>query len=109
MKAKDAEDRFLTAGMLIARYRTRKTPKAEETPIDAEQSKQILQALAAADWTPSTDLMQLTPLMVVNRLPLTEKDGWSPPKDVKKYPEYAQKWLKEHEGSYRITKFVEKK
>jgi hypothetical protein len=109
LKAKENEDRFLTAGMVLARYRTRKSPKAEETQIDADESKLILQALADADWAPSADPMQLTPQMVLMRLPLTEKDGWTPPKDPKELPAYAQKWTKDHADTYRISKFVEKK
>ncbi len=109
LKSKKAEDRFLTAGMLVARYRSRKTQNADTEQIDAEQSKLILNSLLEADWTPSNDFTQLTPLMVLGKLPLTEKDGWSPPKDPKEYPAYAQKWLKEHADTYRIGKFVEKK
>jgi hypothetical protein len=111
LKSKNAEDRFLAAGMLVARYSTRKSPKSKTEPIDAEQSKRILEALASADWAPSPDMMQLSPLMVLNRLPLTEKDGWKPPspKDPKAYADYAQKWLKDHAESYRIQRFVAEK
>jgi hypothetical protein len=108
LKGKSAEDRFLAAAMLVAHYRTRKSASAKTEPIDAEQSKLILQALAAADWTPATDFTQLSPRMVLDRLPLTAKDGWAPssPADPKAYAAYAQQWLKEHAGSYRIQKFV---
>jgi hypothetical protein len=107
LKGKNAEDRFLAAGMLVARYSTRKTPNAKAEPIDAEQSKLILEALAAADWTPKTDFTQLTPMMVLGRLPLTEKDGWAPTsREPKAYAAYAQQWVKDHVGTYRIQKFV---
>jgi hypothetical protein len=111
LKAKDADDRFLAAAMLLVRYTTRKAPGAKTEPIDAEQSKLILQALAGADWTPSTDVMQLSPLTVLNRLHLTDKDGWAPPsaKDPKAYAAYAQQWLKDHAESYRIQKSVVEK
>jgi hypothetical protein len=111
LKGKNAEDRFLAAAMLVARYRTRSTPAAKQEPIDTEESKLILQALAAADWTPTTDFTQLSPLMVLHRLPLTAKDGWMPPaaKDAKAYAAYAQQWLRDHAGSYRIERFVEAK
>ena len=111
LKGKNAEDRFLAAAMLVARYRTRGAADAKTEPTDAEQSKLILQALAAADWTPKTDFTQLSPLMVLGRLPLTEKDGWAPPsaKDAKAYAAYAQQWLKDHAGSYRIHRFVMEK
>jgi hypothetical protein len=108
LKGTNAEDRFLAAAMLVARYRTRKLPNDKTEPIDAEQSKRILEALAAADWTPTMDLMQVTPLMVLHRLPLTKEDGWEPPapQDQRAYAAYAQKWTKEHAGSYRIQRFV---
>jgi hypothetical protein len=108
LKAKDVEDRFLAAAMLVARYRTRKSASAKTEPIEATQSKLILQALAAADWTPSPDFTRLSPLMVLNRLPLTAKDGWAPPPptEAKAYAAYAQQWLKDHAQSYRIQKFV---
>src|SRR5262249_17388818 len=48
LKAKDADDRFLAAAMLIARYSRRHSPNDKPEPIDADQSKMILQALAAA-------------------------------------------------------------
>src|SRR5262249_21277792 len=95
LKSDDANDRFVTAAMLVARYRTRKSPKDKQEPIDAAQSKQILQALAGADWTPAKDFTQLSPLMVLHKLPLTEKDGWMPPKDAKTYATYAQNWLRD--------------
>jgi hypothetical protein len=111
LKAKNAEERFLAAAMLLAQYRTRKSPKDQTEPIDAEQSKLILKALASADWTPTTDLMKLSPRLVLYRLPLTKKDGWEPPaaNDAKALAAYAQKWLNDHADTYRIQRFVAKK
>ena len=44
------------------------------------------------------------------QLSLTEKDGWTAPKDFNAFPDAAKKWLKENAGTYRIQKFfVEKK
>jgi hypothetical protein len=107
LKAKDAEERFLAAAMLMAQYRTRRSPKDTTEPISAEQSKLILQALATADWTPTTDFTKLSPLMVLHRLPLTAKDGWAPPsREPKAYAAYAQQWVRDHAGSYRIERFV---
>ena len=124
LKSESAEDRYLTAAMLIRKYRgpltvlfqfgpppapAKKGPKEE--PIDPEQSKLILQALAAADWTPKNDITQLSPLMVLHRLPLTKDDGWTPPspKDAKEYTAYAQRWVRDHVDSYRIQKFAAEK
>jgi hypothetical protein len=110
LESKDAPDRFLTAAMLVARYRQRKpsaTPPAQE-PIDAGESKRILQALADADWTPPNKPVpsQLTPQNAFNLLGLTAKDGWTPPKDFKQFPDEAKKWLKENADKYRIERFV---
>jgi hypothetical protein len=106
LKAKNAEDRFLAAAMLLTQYRTRKSPNAKSEPIEAEHSKLILEALASADWTPTNDLMQLSPLAVLHRLPLTKKDAWVPPTDAKAYAAYARQWLRDHASTYRIHKFV---
>jgi hypothetical protein len=109
LKGKTAEGRFLAAAVLVAHYRTPKTPKPSAEPINAEQSKLILQALAGADWTPPTDITKLSPYMVLWRLPLTEKDGWNPPKDQKALGAYAQEWLKNNAEKYRIQSFVPEK
>jgi hypothetical protein len=110
LKAANPEDRFLTAAMLLAKYQTRKTPAEKTEPIDAEQSRLILRALASADWTPPTDFTQLSPRMVLGRLPLTEKDGWKPPsaQDQKAYAAYSQRWLAEHVDTYRIERYTGK-
>jgi hypothetical protein len=107
LKAKDAEDRFLAAGMLVARYRTRRSAKDRTEPIEAEQSKLILEALAAADWTPATDFTKLSPIMVLHRLNLTAKDGFAPTKNTPAaYAAYAQQWLRDNAATYRIQRFV---
>ena len=87
---------------------TRKSPNPKTEPIEAEQSKRILEALAAADWTPTTDFTTLSPRMVFGRFPLTAKDGWAPPAadDPNAFATYAQQWLKSHAGSYRIQRYV---
>jgi hypothetical protein len=111
LKAKDAEERFLAAAMLLAKYRMRRSSNDKTEPIKAEQSKLILKALASADWTPSKDFTKLSPRMVLFKLPLTKKDGWEPPagNDAKAFAAYAQKWLNDHADTYRIEKFVAKK
>ncbi len=111
LESNSAEDRLLTAGLLISRYRTpRLGPVAKTEPIDAVQSKLILQTLADADWkAPARPglMNQLTsPQALFFRLGLQPKDGWTQPKDFKELPEAAQKWLKDHAESYRIERFV---
>jgi hypothetical protein len=112
LKAKEAEDRFLTAAMLVVRYKTPRPsaaePKTEDVP--AEESKQVLLALADADWAPkNTGRFELTPVMVFYRLGVTEKDGWKPPQDGKEIEAAAKKWLKDNADKYRVQKFVYEK
>jgi hypothetical protein len=109
-------DRFVTAAMLINRYRTQKTqvrfgmePKTEA--IDAEESKLILTALAEADWVarpgPGAQAapFMLQPLNLFTRLGVGPKDGWVPPRDGA-FVQAAQKWVKDNASTYRIKKFV---
>jgi hypothetical protein len=104
------DDRALTAVMLVARYRTQryyagKPPKEE--PVPAAQSKAILLALADADWTIRNPRQaQGSPQAVFNRLGLTEKDGWVPPRDAGRYAEVAKQWLKAHADTYRVRRLV---
>jgi hypothetical protein len=111
LESKNADERLLTAGLLISRYRTQRPGPAPKTePIDAAQSKLILQVLADADWkaAPRPGLMnQLTsPQALFFRLGLQARDGWTPPRDFKELPEAAKKWLKDNADTYRIERFV---
>jgi hypothetical protein len=110
LESKDINDRFLTAAMLVAKYRQRRLAAAppKEQPIDAEESKLILQALADADWTPPKNPVpfQMTPQIAFNLLQLTPKDGWTPPRNFKELPDEAKKWLKANAEKYRIQRFV---
>jgi len=109
-KSKEADDRFLTAALLVTRYRMRRVGGAGKTePIDAEQSKQILQALADADWAPKVGGpvgFRLTPQRVFFQLGLTPKDGWTQPKDFNQTADEAKKWLQDNADKYRIEHFV---
>jgi len=104
------DDRALTAVMLVTHYRTQryyagKPPKEE--PIDAARSKAILLALADADWTIRNPRQaQGSPQAVFNRLGLTEKDGWVPPKNADRWAEVAKEWLKAHADTYCVRRFV---
>jgi hypothetical protein len=124
LASKDAADRYTTAAMLLVRYTTPANPAApgdaKKEPIDAVQSKAILEALAEADWTPAQQNpnlgFYLSPQALFNRLNPTEKDGWKPPMievmgnkqiDGNALPEAAKKWAKDNAGTYRIQRFVE--
>jgi hypothetical protein len=111
LKSKNADDRFLTAALLVTRYRNRGigAGAAKEDEVSADQSKLILEALAGADWAqkpaPGTG-SQGTPLGVFYSLGLTDKDGWKPPREAGRVFDEAKKWCKDHAGTYRIKRFV---
>lgn len=108
LTARNAELRLLTAGLLINRYRTQRPGSTKTAPVSAEESKQILSALAEADWGPQRggrDWM-MTPASLFFRLNLGPKDGWTPPADANRIPEAAKKWLVDNAGKYRLERFV---
>jgi hypothetical protein len=109
LRSKTAADRLLTAGMLIVRYRTllaHPDSTGDTEPVEAGQSKLILQALAEADWEAGGPLTDLAPVVLFVRLGLTEKDGWKSPEGAGDVAAAAKKWLREHAGSYRIRRYV---
>jgi len=106
-EGKNAEDKFLAAAMLVARYSSRRGAKEKQEPIDAAQSKLILEVLAAPDWTPVADATKLSPLMVLGRLPLTRRTAG---RRESKRPagltrRLRQRWVAEHAGTYRIQQW----
>ncbi|HKI38031.1 MAG TPA: hypothetical protein VKA46_39625 [Gemmataceae bacterium] len=115
LKSKEAEDRALTASMLVIRYRTPIPGQTKTERIDAEESKSILTALAGGDWTKGNALEDLNPQWGFNRLGLTDKDGWNwqpePGKPVgpNDFADAAKAWLKGHADSYRIERYVSDK
>jgi len=109
LESKDANERLLTVGLLLTRYRAQpayvQNPKLVD--IDAKQSKAILLTLAEADWAKVTPgMFQMNPQNLFFRLGLTAKDGWTQPKDFKQVPEAAKQWLKDNADKYRIQRFV---
>jgi hypothetical protein len=109
LESKNADDRLLTAGLLISLYRTPQPgAHARTEPIDALQSKLILQTLADADWKAAPrpgPQNQMSPQALFFRLGLQPRD-WNQPKDFKEISAAAQKWLKENADTYRIERFV---
>jgi hypothetical protein len=73
--SKDRDVRFLSAALLVSKYRQRprfSTAKAATQPIDAAQSKLILAAIHDADWTKMEQpIGQPAPAMLFNMLGLT--------------------------------------
>jgi hypothetical protein len=112
LKSKQADDRLLTAALLIARYRSPRglgvNFKTER--IDADQSKQILDALARADWSKNNPQDITSPVGLFNRLGVEAKDGWTSPQSTfQDYAAAAKNWVQEHAGSYRIQRYVPEK
>jgi hypothetical protein len=110
LKSKSNDERFQTAALLVARYRTPRPGQTKTEPIDSEESKQILLALADADWNPKPMPgpagFQTNPQAIFFRLNLQPQDGWTQPKDPKDIPDAARQWLKDNAGKYRLEHFV---
>jgi hypothetical protein len=126
LKSRNKEERFLTAALLIRKYRgplslfpiaNQKAPKEE--PIAAEQSKLILKALQEADWNQAGQFNTITPANLFRRLGLTEADGWKlkqnqllvvDPRAVARSQNElttaARVWLKANAEKYRIKRIV---
>lgn len=107
LKSKNPADRVLTAHVLVLRsmfapFRYGETGKAE--PIDAEESKLAMLALAEADW----DKHGREVKEALNWLQWAEKHGAPAPKNLplnqadKDWPAAARQWLRENAESYRI-------
>jgi hypothetical protein len=113
LKAKNADERFVIAAMLVEQFRTVKqasNTEPKEEPVDAAQSKLILGAIRDADWAPPGQQprigLPLTPQYVFGRLDLKPEDNWTPPVAGGDYVAAAQQWLKGNADSYRIKKLV---
>ncbi len=109
LKSKDAQDRVLTAVLLVNRYRQRPSGMMKEEPVSAVESKLILETLANANWNAPALSYYLRPLGAFQRLGLSAKDGWTPPKNYREIPVVAKQWLKKNASTYRIKQWVLKK
>jgi hypothetical protein len=111
LTATDAKERLDTATLLIARYRTppRSIPAKDlkPTPIDAKESRLILEALAEADWSKvEPGEFRWTPWRLFALL--GPKEGWNPqglnqPSDLETA---AKRWLKSNAMTFRINALV---
>jgi hypothetical protein len=106
LKSRDAAERLLAAAVLIEKYRAFK-PKAKQEPIDAEESKLILQALAGADWKGQTNFasLQVNPTQLFQRLGVTKEDGFVVAKGGN-FQTTIQEWLRANAGKYRIQRYA---
>jgi hypothetical protein len=106
LQAKDAETRLLAASMLVSRYRNPEGSTGKLEPVDADESKLILLALADADWSVNDFRAPLNPLQTWYKIGAGPADGFNPPPDFKQLGDAAKMWLKANAGTYRIKKFV---
>jgi hypothetical protein len=112
LKSKDADERFLTAALLVTEFRTFRAgvhaPKLKTEPIDAALSKLILQTLAEADWSKATLDNTVTAQRLFAQLNLSAKDGWSPQglASAKDLEAASKKWLADNAGNFHIETFV---
>jgi hypothetical protein len=110
LKAEDKQDRYIAAAILISKYRSNPTGAAMKSePIDANESRLILQALQGGDWTVGRFNAHVpNPFELFNQLQITQKDGYNPV-NLRNQQEIAtamQKWLDENNGKYVIQKLV---
>jgi hypothetical protein len=114
LKSKDAEERFLTAYLLLTKYRFVRTGKEEQ--VSADQTKLILMAIKDADWSRNNDLVTRSNAQTLfNQLGLDKNDGWMQPQPVagqdyqKAFSDAARAWIDQNAGTYRIKRFVPEK
>ena len=94
LKAKDGDERLLAASILINQYRTYRGPGSRQEPIDAAESKQIMQALADGDWKSNTNMLSFrpNPVHIFRRLGVSAQDGFAPPPPGGNFQAAAQAW-----------------
>jgi hypothetical protein len=126
LRAKDKEDRFLTAYMLIYDYGFKERRKGASKglvpePIAADQGRLILQALLEGEWRPRKGGLLGGPLSppypqnAVNWLPVDEESAKGRPDvkltltDAAAYAEAGRKWLRAIRDSARLHRLVREK
>ena len=75
----------------------------KQEPIDAEESKLILKAIAGGDWTPNRFNATIpSPFELFNQLGINQKDGYNPvnTRTQQDVGQAMQKWLDENNGKY---------
>jgi hypothetical protein len=114
LKSDDKQDRYTAAAVLVNKYRMVNNPTGQpmkQEPIDAEESKLILKAIAAGDWTPNRVGGALpAPYELFSQLGIgtDKKDGYAPVnlRTQEEIHAFMQKWLDENNGKYVIQKNV---
>jgi hypothetical protein len=112
LKSKDADERFLTAALLVTEFRTYRAGvhalSRKTEPVDAALSKLILQTLAEADWSKATFDNTVTAQRLFAQLNPSAKDGWNPQNlaSAKDVESTSKRWLTDNAGRFRVETFV---
>lgn len=106
LKAKEASDRYLAAALLVTKYRTQ-MGLAKEEEVSAEESKLILEGLAAGNWN-APQLSRFDPLapMQVFYMLQPQNAGYVQPQNLQEVQPAMKKWLEDNASKYRVKKFV---
>jgi len=111
LKAKEASDRYLAAALLVTKYRT-PTGGAKEEEVPAEESKLILQGLAAGKWDTAAPTRPgfdpFAPLQMFYMLQ-PQTAGWVQPQNFQEVPASMKKWLEDNAGKFKVKRFVSAK
>jgi hypothetical protein len=110
LKGRDKQDRYIAAAVLVSKYRNNPTGlPMKETPIDATESRLILQAMAEHDWAvgyvnPSIP----SPAELFNQLAIADKDGYKlvNARNQQDITQAMQEWVTGHSDKYVIKKLV---
>lgn len=108
LKAKDAQDRYMAAAMMLLTYRQTTGPGPfKEEEISAEESKLILEGLAGGNFTaPQTGRFDpMGPQQLFYQLN-PQQHGYVAPKDFRQQGATMKKWLEDNAGKVRIKRFV---
>jgi hypothetical protein len=105
LQAKDETIRATTAALLIYRYRWPRWGMSAEKPIDVEESKLILGALAEAKswYIGERDIRGISLEQCYSILGATAIDGWT---SGTGRPALARDWLDKNKEKFRIKRFV---
>ncbi len=111
LKSDNKEERWMTAAVLIARYRTAPqglaADKVKQEPISAEESKLILLGLTEANWNAPRQFGSLNPQQAFFQLGLTPQDGWKQPQvGGPQFEAICKDWLKANAEKYRVKRYV---
>jgi hypothetical protein len=113
LKSTDAEDRLVTAYLLVLRHcyvpwRHGETGKAE--PIDAEQSKRILLALAEGDWEKNSREVRdaVAALQLAVKFGAPAMKDFPPQPGEEQWPASARGWLKQNAETYHIHRLLKR-